>query len=144
MIGIFTLIVLYSIFFYKQHSVKIALHLPSPFKNFWSQLKDPTHFGLFTMKEEEFDKPEVKQAIEDLAEGKKTKAVEEFLKKYEITPKNQTEQSINNQNSEAMAKKNQTRQPDFYNENPDRNRNTSQRNVVAEKQEKRQSKGQSI
>ena len=80
-------------------------------KNFWSQLKDPTHFGLFTMKEDEFDKPEVKQAIEDLAEGKKTKAVEEFLKKYEITPKNQTEQSINNQNSEAMAKKNQTQQP---------------------------------
>lgn len=80
-------------------------------KNFWSQLKDPTHFGLFTMKEEEFDKPEVKQAIEDLAEGKKTKAVEEFLKKYEIIPKNQTEQSINNQNSEAMAKKNQTQQP---------------------------------
>ncbi len=80
-------------------------------KNFWSQLKDPTHFGLFTMKEEEFDKPEVKQAIEDLAEGKKTKAVEEFLKKYEITPKNQTEQSINNQNSEAMAKKIQTQQP---------------------------------
>ena len=80
-------------------------------KNFWSQLKDPTHFGLFTMKEEEFDKPEVKQAIEDLAAGKKTNAVEEFLKKYEITPKNQTEQSINNQNSEAMAKKNQTQQP---------------------------------
>jgi len=80
-------------------------------KNFWSQLKDPTHFGLFTMKEEEFDKPEVKQAIEDLAEGKKTKAVEVFLKKYEITPKNQTEQSINNQNSEEMAKKNQTQQP---------------------------------
>ena len=80
-------------------------------KNFWSQLKDPAHFGLFTMKEEEFDKPEVKQAIEDLAEGKKTKAVEEFLKKYEITPKNQTEQSINNQNSEEMAKKNQTQQP---------------------------------
>ena len=80
-------------------------------KNFWSQLKDPTHFGLFTMKEEEFDKPEVKQAIEDLAEVKKTKSVEEFLKKYEITPKNQTEQSINNQNSEEMAKKNQTQQP---------------------------------
>ncbi len=80
-------------------------------KNFWSQLKDPSHFGLFTMKEEEFDKPEVKQAIEDLAEGKKTNAVEEFLKKYEITPKNQKEQSINNQNQEEMAKKNQTRQP---------------------------------
>ena len=27
------------------------------------------------------------------------------------TPKNQTEQSINNQNSEEMAKKNQTQQP---------------------------------
>ena len=80
-------------------------------KNFWSQLKDPTHFGLFTRKEEEFDKPEVKQAIEDLAAGKKTNAVEEFLKKYEITPKNQTEQSINNQNQEEMAKKNQTQQP---------------------------------
>ena len=80
-------------------------------KNFWSQLKDPTHFGLFTMKEEEFDKPEVKQAIEDLAAGKKTNAVEEFLKKYEITPKKQTEQSINNQNQEEMAKKNQTQQP---------------------------------
>lgn len=32
MIGIFTLIVLYSIFFHKQHSVKIPLHLQSPFK----------------------------------------------------------------------------------------------------------------
>ena len=80
-------------------------------KNFWSQLKDPTHFGLFTMKEDEFDKPEVKQAIEDLAAGKKTNAVEDFLKKYEIVPKNQTEQSINNQNQEEMAKKNQTQQP---------------------------------
>ena len=80
-------------------------------KNFWSQLKDPTHFGLFTMKEEEFDKPEVKQAIEDLAAGKKTNAVEDFLKKYEITPKKQKEQSINNQNQEEMAKKNQTQQP---------------------------------
>ena len=90
---------------------RYAIFFENFLKNFWSQLKDPTHFGLFTMKEEEFDKPEVKQAIEDLAEGKKTKAVEEFLKKYEITPKNQTEQSINNQNSEEMAKKNQTQQP---------------------------------
>ena len=102
---------------YKEHQnsfLKIdryATFFENFLKNFWSQLKDPTHFGLFTMKEEEFDKPEVKQAIEDLAEGKKTKAVEEFLKKYEITPKNQTEQSINNQNSEEMAKKNQTQQP---------------------------------
>ena len=80
-------------------------------KNFWSQLRDPTHFGLFTMKEKEFDNPEVRQAVEDLAAGKKTNAVEEFLKKYEITPKNQKEQSTNNQNQEEMAKKNQTQQP---------------------------------
>ncbi len=32
MIRIFTFIVLYSIFFYKQHSVKIPLHSQSPFK----------------------------------------------------------------------------------------------------------------
>lgn len=87
-------------------------------KNFWSQLKDPTHFGLFTMKEEEFDKPEVKQAIEDLAAGKKTNAVEEFLSKYEITPKNP---SINNQNSEEMAKKNQTQQPVVENDQQQNN-----------------------
>ena len=77
-------------------------------KNFWSQLKDPTHFGLFTMKEEEFDKPEVKQAIEDLAEGKKTKAVEEFLKKYEITPKNQKEAVLARRKS-LLQKQNQKR-----------------------------------
>ncbi len=87
-------------------------------KNFWSQLKDPTHFGLFTIKEKEFDKPEVKQAIEDLAAGKKTNAVEEFLKKYEITPKNQ---SINNQNSEEMAKKIQTQQPVVENDQQQNN-----------------------
>ena len=87
-------------------------------KNFWSQFKDPTRFGLFTMKEAEFDKPEVKQAIEDLAAGKKTKAVEEFLSKYEITPKNQ---SINNQNSEEMAKKNQTQQPVVENDQQQNN-----------------------
>lgn len=87
-------------------------------KNFWSQFKDPTRFGLFTMKEEEFDKPEVKQAIEDLAAGKKTNAVEEFLKKYEITPKNQ---SINNQNSEEMAKKIQTQQPVVENDQQQNN-----------------------
>ena len=87
-------------------------------KNFWSQLKDPTHFGLFTIKEKEFDKPEVKQAIEDLTAGKKTNAVEEFLKKYEITPKNQ---SINNQNSEEMAKKIQTQQPVVENDQQQNN-----------------------
>lgn len=33
---------------------------------------------------------------------------------------------------------------DLYNENPDRKRNASQRNVVEQQQTKRQSKGQSV
>ena len=53
-------------------------------KNFWSQLKDPTRFGILTIKEDTLDNPEVRQAVEDIAAGKQTKAVEEFLKKYEI------------------------------------------------------------
>ena len=79
-------------------------------KNFWSQLKDPTHFGLITIKEDTLEDPKVKQAIEDLAAGKQTKAVDDFLKKYEIVPRNQENQSINHQNQEEMAKKNETQQ----------------------------------
>ncbi|MDR1500973.1 MAG: DUF3945 domain-containing protein [Prevotella sp.] len=76
------------------------------FKNLWSQLKDPTHFGILTMKFSEMDKPENKQAIKDLAEGKQTDAVAEFLKKYEIRPKDAAkEQSINSKQDETMAKK---------------------------------------
>ena len=56
-------------------------------KNFWSQLKDPTRFGILSVKADTLDSPEVKQAIEDLAAGKQTKAVEDFLKKYEIVPR---------------------------------------------------------
>ena len=51
-------------------------------KNFWSQLKDPTRFGILSVKEKALDDPKVRQAIEDLAAGKKTDAVEEFLKQY--------------------------------------------------------------
>lgn len=79
-------------------------------KNFWSQLKDPTRFGILSVKEDTLDNPEVKQAIEDLAAGKQTKAVEDFLKKYEIVPRDKENQSINNQNQEEMAKKNETQQ----------------------------------
>ena len=56
-------------------------------KNFWSQLQDPTRFGILTIKEDTLDNPEVRQAVEDIAAGKQTKAVEEFLKKYEIVPR---------------------------------------------------------
>lgn len=79
-------------------------------KNFWSQLKDPTRFGIFSVKEDKLEDPEVRQAIEDMAAGKQTKAVEDFLKKYEIVPRDTENQSINNQNQEEMAKKNETQQ----------------------------------
>ena len=79
-------------------------------KNFWSQFKDPTRFGILSVKADTLDSPEVKQAIEDLAAGKQTKAVEDFLKKYEIVPRDKENQSINNQNQEEMAKKNETQQ----------------------------------
>ena len=79
-------------------------------KNFWSQLKDPTRFGIFSVRENALDAPEVKQAVEDIAAGKQTKAVEEFLKKYEIVPRGKEKQSINHQNQEEMAKKNETPQ----------------------------------
>ena len=73
-------------------------------KNFWSQLKDPTRFGILSVKADTLDSPEVKQAIEDLAAGKQTKAVEDFLKKYEIVPRDKENQSINNQKSRRNGK----------------------------------------
>ena len=79
-------------------------------KNFWSQLKDPTRFGILSIKEDTLDDPKVRQAVEDLAAGKKTDAVEEFLKQYEIVPRDKENQSINHQNQEEMAKKNETTQ----------------------------------
>jgi len=71
-------------------------------KNFWSQFKDPTRFGLLTIKEDTLDSPEVRQAVEDIAAGRKSDAVDEFLKKYEIVPRTKENQSINNQNQEEM------------------------------------------
>lgn len=63
-------------------------------KNFWSQLKEPTHFRLLRMTFHDYKMN--KQAIKDLAEGKKTDAVKEFLKRYEIRPReNKKEQSVN-------------------------------------------------
>lgn len=76
-------------------------------KNLWSQLKDPTRFGIFSVKDKTLDDPKVREAIEDLTAGKQTDAVAEFLKKYEIRPK---EQSINNQNDKEMAKQSQSTQ----------------------------------
>ena len=72
-------------------------------KNFWSQLKEPTHFRLLRMTFHDYKVN--KQAIKDLAEGKKTDVVKEFLKRYEIRPReNKEEQNMNKQET-AMAKK---------------------------------------
>lgn len=49
-------------------------------KNFWSQLKDPTRFGILSVKEDRLDDPAVQQAIEDIAAGKRQKPWRNFLK----------------------------------------------------------------
>ena len=73
-------------------------------KNFWSQLKEPTHFRLIRMTFNDYK--ENKQALKDLAEGKKTDAVKEFLKRYEIVPKgNYQKNSQTKEEETTMAKK---------------------------------------
>lgn len=79
-------------------------------KNFWSQLKEPTHFRLLRMTYNDYKRN--RQAIKDLAEGKQTNAVKEFLKHYEIRPKKQEEQqSTNEKENASMAKKKQQEEP---------------------------------
>ena len=73
-------------------------------KNFWSQLKEPTHFRLIRMTFNDYKQN--KQALKDLAEGKNTDAVKEFLKRYEIVPKaNSQKNSQTKEEEKAMAKK---------------------------------------
>ena len=73
-------------------------------KNFWSQFKEPTHFRLLRMTFHDYKVN--KQAIRDLSEGKQTDAVKEFLKRYEIRPReNKKEQSVNQKETTAMADK---------------------------------------
>ena len=73
-------------------------------KNFWSQLKEPTHFRLIRMTFNDYRQN--KQALKDLAEGKKTDAVKEFLKRYEIIPKvNNQKNSQTKEEETTMAKK---------------------------------------
>lgn len=72
-------------------------------KNFWSQFKEPTHFRLIRMTVHDYKQN--KQAIRDLSEGKETDAVKEFLKRYEIRPRENKEQSKNEKETETMAKK---------------------------------------
>lgn len=106
------------------------------FKNLWSQLKDPTRFGILSVKEKHLDDPDVRQAIEDIAAGKKTDAVEEFLKKYDITPKGERQEQNNNQKEKEMAKKNQTRseQPEQTAQAPQEQVQMSPREEQAQRQ----------
>lgn len=52
--------------------------------NFWSQLKDPARWGILSVRDKDLDTPANKRALEDLAAGKRSEAVNEFLEKYEI------------------------------------------------------------
>lgn len=72
-------------------------------KNFWSQLKEPTHFRLIRMTIHDYKQN--KQVIKDLSQGKETDTVKEFLKRYEIRPRENREQSKNEKEKETMAKK---------------------------------------
>lgn len=80
-------------------------------KNLWSQLQDPTRFSLLSMKSADFEKPENRQAIEDFTAGRKSKEVERFLTKYDITPKNHKEQITNDKKENKMAKQEQQQAP---------------------------------
>ena len=75
-------------------------------RNFWRQFKEPTHFRLLRMTYNDYKRN--KQALDDLAKGKQTDAVKEFLKHYEIRPRKQEEQqNTNEKENESMAKKQQ-------------------------------------
>lgn len=73
-------------------------------KNFWSQLKDPTRWGILSVRDKELDTPANKKALEDLAAGKRSEAVTEFLDKYEIRPRKNTEKQNVKQQETQMAK----------------------------------------
>ena len=73
-------------------------------KNFWSQLKDPTRWGILSVRDKELDTPANKKALEDLAAGKRSEAVTEFLEKYEIRPRKNTKNQNVKQQETQMAK----------------------------------------
>lgn len=79
-------------------------------KNFWSLFKEPPHFRLIRITFHDYKTN--KQTIKDLAEGKQTDAVKEFLKRYEIRPKeNKKEQSTNEKEEATMTKQQQPQPP---------------------------------
>lgn len=89
-------------------------------KSFWNQMKEPTHFRLIRITFNDYKQN--KHAFRDLAEGKKTDAIKEFLKRYEIVPKvNNQKNSQTKEEGTTMAKKQEPQRqqtPTYrYNEN---------------------------
>lgn len=78
-------------------------------KNFWSQLKEPTHFRLIRMTFHDYKQN--RQALKDLASGKETDAVKEFLKRYEIVPKNNQQSNVQTKEEEKVMAKKQEQAP---------------------------------
>lgn len=71
--------------------------------NFWSQLKDPARWGILSVRDKDLDTPANKLALEDLAAGKRSEAVKEFLEKYEIRPRGHSKKQKTKQEKQ-MAK----------------------------------------
>ena len=88
------------------------------FKNFWNQLKDPTRWGILSVQDSDLDKPENRQALEDLAAGKRTPAVEEFLKMHEIRPRKEQQEQTSSKNLKQTSMAKQEEQPRMAPERP--------------------------
>jgi hypothetical protein len=56
--------------------------------NFFNQARDPTRFVLLRLSDKQRDDPLVKRAMRDIEQGRITKNVVRFLKKYTVTPDN--------------------------------------------------------
>jgi hypothetical protein len=84
--------------------------LESFLKNLTSQFKEPSHFNLFAIGEAQLDDPKIRKALKELAEGKQTKAVGEFLDKYEIRLKNPEQAKESGIDWEALKKDGITRE----------------------------------
>ena len=87
-------------------------------KNFWSQVKDPTRWGILSTRDKDLDKPENRQALEDLAAGKRTPAVEEFLKTHEIRPRKEQQEQTSSKNLKQKSMAKQEKQPRMAPEHP--------------------------
>ena len=71
-------------------------------RNFWSQLKEPTHFHLLQMSVKDYK--ENKQTLKDWLAGKITDAVKDFLKAHEVhADENGKQQSTNPKENVNMA-----------------------------------------